>query len=66
MKLEDPHPLVNPVQSALLPDAKTAGNQTRVLTGITGLLFAVPAIVVVGWGRPQRGPRRTKRGASTR
>ncbi|HEX3302332.1 MAG TPA: nitrous oxide reductase family maturation protein NosD [Thermomicrobiales bacterium] len=64
-KLEDPHPLVNPVQSALLPDATTAGNRTRVLTGATGLLFAIPAIVVVGWGRPKRGPRRSKRGAST-
>jgi len=64
-KLEDPHPLVNPVQSTLLPNATTAGNRTRVLTGATGLLFAIPAIVVVGWGRPRRGSRRSKWGAST-
>jgi nitrous oxidase accessory protein len=62
-KLEDPYPLVNPFQSALLSDAKTSGNRVRVATGITGLLFAMPAAWVIGWGRAPRGPGRKRWGA---
>lgn len=62
-KLEDPHPLVKPFHSTLLPDAETSGSQVRVLTGLVGLLFAAPAALVIGWGRAPRGSIRTRWGA---
>jgi nitrous oxidase accessory protein len=62
-KLEDPAPLVNPVQSELLPHATPTSNRSRLLTGVAGLGFAAPAIVIVLWSRPGRKARRQQRGA---
>ena len=64
IKLEDPHPMVNPIRSELLPDAEATSNRSRILTGAFGLLFAMPAVWIVAWGRPQGGQRRLKWGAN--
>lgn len=58
VKLEDPSPLMNPVESGALPVAAEASTRTRSLTALAGFLFAIPAIVVVVWARPGRTRRR--------
>jgi nitrous oxidase accessory protein len=65
-KLEDPAPLVNPVQSELLPDATPTSTRSRLVTGAAGLTFAVPAVVIVLWSRPKRQAHRQQQGAQGR